>query len=211
MPFTENRFGKRRTVNINEDLAIELNNIANAQGKTLFSLMNEIGHAQVDAASRGYSLSDAINALSLLERMKKSRMVLVNQDLWYHASSESMKNTSNKFLKIVYSNASWYASGFIDSSSDDDFVKSMKKFLESLFWDCTESKFERKDQDHLEMKLVFVPEMPEEHTKVLLKVFEAIFNVHRYFITDATVRGGYIRAIFRKVSTPEIVRDEKLG
>ena len=186
---------------MNEDLAIELNKIANSQGKTLFSLMNEIAQSQIDAMGHGFSLSEAVEAKKLLERAKKSRIILVNQDLWYFASSQAMKNEMNKFLKTVYRNTAWYANGFIDDS-EEVFVSSVKKFVDSLFWDCTESSFEMKDEEHLEMKLVFVPEMPLDHTKVLLKVFEAIFNARQYFIVDSSVRNGYIRAIFRKIVTP---------
>lgn len=201
MPIAENKFGRRRTVNLNEDIAIELNKIANCQGKTLFSLMNEIAQSEIEAVTHGFSLSEAVDAKKLTERAKKSRMILVSQDLWYHASSEALKNEADKFFRTVYRNATWYADGFVDASADT-FVDSLKKFVDSFFWDCTESSFESKDDDSLEMKLVFVPEMPVEHTRVLLKVFEAIFNAHQYFVVESTVRGGYIRAIFRKVSTP---------
>lgn len=201
MPLAENKFGRRRTVNLSEDTAIQLNKIANSQGKTLFSLMNEIAQSEIDAVAHGFSLSEAVEAKKLTERAKKSRMVLVNQDLWYQASSEAMKNEADKFLKTVYRNATWYADGFVDTSTDT-LINSLERFIHSFFWDCTESFFDPKDKDNLEMKLVFVPEMPLEHTKVLLKVFEAIFNAHQYFVVESTVRGGYIRATLRKVSTP---------
>lgn len=201
MPLAENKFGRRRTVNISEDVAIELNRIANSQGKTLFSLMNEIGQSQIEAVNHGFSLSEAVEGKKLVERAKKSRMILVNQDIMYYASSEAVRNEPNKFLKMVYRNATWYGSGFIDAS-EENFIDSLRKFVEAYFWDCTEATFERKGEDHLELKLAFVPEMPVDHTKVLMKVFEAIFNANQYFVVDSTVRGGFIRSLFRKIPSP---------
>lgn len=81
MSSLDTKFGKRKTVNMNEDIALELNKLANSSGKTLYSLINEIGIYALEANRQGFSLEEALAANKLVRSARRSRMVLVNQDL----------------------------------------------------------------------------------------------------------------------------------
>src|SRR5580658_533881 len=96
------KFGRRKTVNMNEDIAQELNKLANIQGKTLYSLINELGVCALEANKNGFGLEEAVKAKKLVERAKRSRMMLVNQDLWYFASSQAMRMSSTKWVKKIH-------------------------------------------------------------------------------------------------------------
>src|SRR5882672_5940018 len=86
---------------MSEDIAQELNRLANLQRKTFFSLVNEIGLNALEANKNGFTLEDAVAAKKLMQRARKSRMVLVNQDLWYFASSQALKASKNRWLKQI--------------------------------------------------------------------------------------------------------------
>ena len=200
MSSLDTKFGKRKTVNMNEDIAQELNRLANVSGKTLYSLINELGICALEANKNGFSLEEAVKAKKLMERAKRSRMILVNQDLWYFASSQALRGSKDKWMKRIRDCAQWQANVFLTGSSDKEFVESVRNLLSDFFWDCGEARVEEtQGADSLSFRLAFVPEMPLEHTQGLFKAFEGMFNVHGYIATDSTVEPGFLTIVFKKV------------
>jgi hypothetical protein len=197
----DTKFGKRKTVNMNEDIAQELNKLANLQGRTLYSLINEIGIYALEANKQGFSLEDAVKAKKLMQSARRSRMVLVNQDLWYFASSEAMKASKSKWTKLIRDSSQWQANVFLTGSSDVEFIGSVRRLLADFFWDCGEATLEAGQRgEDLALRLAFVPEMPLEHTQGLFKAFEGMFNAHGYVATDSTVEPGFLTIVFKKVN-----------
>src|SRR5271154_1788637 len=117
MSVLDTRLGKRKTVNMNEEIAQELNKLANMSGKTLYSLINEIGIQALEAHRQGFGLEEAVAAKKLMQSATKSRMVLVNQDLWYFASSKAMNASKGRWLKLIRDSAQWQANVFLSGSS----------------------------------------------------------------------------------------------
>lgn len=194
------KFGRRKTVNMNEEVAQQLNRLANMQGKTLYSLINEIGMSALEANKQGFTLEEAVGAKKLVQSAKKSRMILVNQDIWYFASTQAMKVSRNKWLKLLRDSAQWQANVFLSGVSDAEFLASLRKFLADFFWDCSEVKLDEGPRgETLSLRLAFVPEMPIDHTQGLFKAFEGMFNIHGYVPVDSTVEPGFLAVSFRKV------------
>jgi hypothetical protein len=185
---------------MNENIAQELNKLANLQGKTLYSLINEIGISALDANRKGFSLDDALKAKKLLQSARRSRMVLVSQDMWYFASSEAMKASKSKWTKVIQDVAQWQANVFLASSSDAEFIDSVRRLLADFYWDCGDVRLEAGQHgEDLALRLAFVPEMPLEHTLGIFKAFEGMFNAHGYVATDSTVEPGFLTIAFKKL------------
>jgi hypothetical protein len=55
--------------------------MTNSLGKTLYSLINQVGQCALEAHTHGFDLEDAVTANQSVRSAKRSRMVLVNQDL----------------------------------------------------------------------------------------------------------------------------------
>jgi hypothetical protein len=197
----DTKLGKRKSVNMSEDIARELNRLANLQRKTFFSLVNEIGLFALEADKNGFTLEEAVTAKKLVQRAKRSRMLLVNQDLWYFASSQALKASKNKWLKMLRDCAQWQANVFLVGSSDADFIQSVRKLLADFFWDCGDTKFEEVDGgEGLSLRLAFVPEMPLGHTQGLFKTLEGMFNSHGYLVTESMVEPGFMDVAFKKMN-----------
>ena len=195
------RVGKRKTVNMNEDIAQELNKIANSSGKTLYSLANEIGMKALEANRCGFDLDEAVASKMLLQSAKKSRMILVNQDLWYFASTQAMRASKAKWLRLIRDSAQWQANVHLVGSSTGEFAASLKKLLTNFFWDCSEAKLVESDNgETLSLRLAFVPEMPLDHTEGLFKAFEAMFNAHHFVATTSAVEPGYLFVQFKRLN-----------
>jgi hypothetical protein len=184
---------------MSEEIAQELNKLANAQGRTLYSLINELGVAALEASKRGFTLDDAMQAKMIFERAKRARMLLVNQDLWYLASSEAARAIKAKWLKDVYATSQWQANVFLSGEGGKEFVESLRAHISDYFWDCGDAKLEEQADGSLWIRLVFVPETPLEHTKVLFKSFEGMLNAHGYIATDSTVEAGFLTGKFRRL------------
>jgi len=170
---------------MSEEVAQQLNRLANVQGKTLYSLVNEVGMQAIEANRLGFTLEEAVAAKKLVQSAKRSRMLLVNQELWYFASSQAMKRLpKDKWTKMIRNSAHWDASIFVTSgggtreSTEEQLVESVKRFVQDFFWDCSEIKLENEPGEGLTLRLAFVPEMPLEHTQGLFKLSEAMFNSH---------------------------------
>lgn len=189
-------------MNMNEDIAQELVTLANSQGKTLYSLINELGLAALEAHRQGFTLDEATRAKKVVERAKRSRKILVDQDLWYLASAIALKESRYKWLKAASDIARWQANVFLNGETDEDFLRSVREFVADFLWDCSELVMEKRGADGLLLKAVFVPEMPLEQTETLFKTFEVMFNSHGYVVTDSAVRQGFLTAQFKRVSTP---------
>ncbi len=204
----DSKFGKRKTVNMSEEVAQELNKLANLQGRTLYSLINEAGMQAIEAYRQGFGLEEAVAAKKLVRSARRSRMVLVNQDLWYFASSQAMRHSpKDKWTRMVRNSAQWDANIFVvgeDGSAEfteEKFVASVSRFVEDFFWDCSEIRLGKTESgDGLALRLAFVPEMPQEHTQGLFKLFEGLFNAHGYVATDSTVKPGFLRASFKRIN-----------
>jgi len=194
------RVGRRRTVNMNEEIAQELNKLANSEGKTLYSLINEMGSRAVEAKRRGFDLEGAVRAKQLLQTARKSRMVLVNQDLWYFASSLASRTSKNKWLKLVRNSAQWQSSVFLNGANESALVESLRNLIGDFFWDCTELRLEPgQSRQDLELTAIFVPEMPLDHTHVVFKALEVMLNVQGYVAIDSVVKPGYLNISFKKL------------
>ena len=203
----DGKLGKRKTINMNEDIAIELNRLANSTGKTLYSLTNTIGANALEAHNLGFNLEEAVACKKLLRSARNSRMVLVNQDMWYFASSLAMRTSKSAWLKMIRNTAQWQSNVHLSESDNTELVASVKRFLSDFVWDCSEAKFAVSNGgEAVAMKLAFVPEMPLEHTQGLFKAFEGMFNAHGYVATLSTVGPGYISAEFKHMAPTQSAR-----
>jgi hypothetical protein len=184
---------------MNEDIAQELNRVANSQGKTLYSLINEIGVDALEAHKHGFNLEDAVKAKKSAESARRSRMVLVNQDLWYFASSLAMKTSRSKWLRLIRESAQWQSNVFLTGASKAEFVESVRGLLADFYWDCSQVRIDESDNgEDLALTFAFVPEMPLEHTQGLFKAFEVMFNAHGYLVTDSLVEPGFLTVEFKR-------------
>jgi hypothetical protein len=86
----------------------------------------------------------------------------------------------------------------LSNLSDAEFVGSLRALLADFFWDCSELSLDEHG-DSLSMRLAFVPEMPLDHTRVLFKGFEAMFNSRGYVATGSDVGPGFLSTTFKKV------------
>ncbi len=194
---------KRRTVNMNEEIAEELNRVANTQGKTLYSLINELASVGIEAHRLGFSLKEAVENKNLLNRVRKARLLLVNQDLWYTASDIAYKKNKDEWLSQAYEKAKWYGRIFLDNSSEDTLVKSLGDVLHNLFWDCNEVSIQKESGDTVSMRVFFTPEMLLQHTTIVERMIEGLLNTSGYAILRHMVEPGYIALIFKRVPLPE--------
>ena len=183
-----------------EEIVEKLNAIANVQGKTLYGLLNELGLLALEAHASKIDLSEALKAKKLFDRAKRTRLILVNQDSWYLASSKSYKSSKTEWLEHIYKNAKWYADLSINQNSREEKLRSLEKFIDELFWDCTDMKMDQED-GNLRLKLAFVPEMSIEHTSVLFKQVEGVCNAIGYVVLDHTINPGVIMATFTELRT----------
>lgn len=193
---------------MNEEIAGELNRIANLQGKTFYSLINEIALAAIDAFNQGFLLREAVDAKSLLDKAKRSRLLLVNQDLWYLASDLAYRRNKDEWMSQVYEKAKWYGRAFLDITSKEALIESFEQVFKNLFWDCSELAIEQGEEETFSLRAYFVPEMPLQHTSVVLRTVEGMLNASGYAILKYTIEPGYLAFIFRRVPLPDEVSQQ---
>ncbi|MDG6979433.1 MAG: hypothetical protein JRN51_08425 [Nitrososphaerota archaeon] len=201
------RTGKRKTVNMGEGIAQELNRLANLEGKTLYSLINEMGAQALEANSLGFSLDDAIAAKRLVDGAKRSRMMIVNQDMWYFASALAMKASRRKWTKMVADTAQWQASVLLErngASGIKELLRSIRRFVEDFIWDCTEFRVDEVDESQgiFTIRLALVPETPLDTTRAVFKTLEVMVNQYGCVAVKSGMQPGFFTASFKRVESP---------
>ncbi|MDG7021635.1 MAG: hypothetical protein JRN23_06865 [Nitrososphaerota archaeon] len=201
------RTGKRKTVNMGEGIAQDLNRLANLEGKTLYSLINEMGAQALEAKSLGFGLDDAIAAKRLVDGAKRSRMVIVNQDMWYFASAQAMKASRRRWTKMVADTAQWQASVFLErngASGVKELLRSIRRFIEDFIWDCTEFRVEQVDESQgtFMIRMALVPETPLDTTQAVFKTLEVLVNQCGFVAVRSVMQPGFFTAAFKRVENP---------
>lgn len=194
---------KRRTVNMSEKIAEDLNSVANIQGKTAYSLINEAAKAAIEAFDNGFTIKEAFDAKLLIDKAKKNRLILVNQDLWYYSNNIIYNEKKSEWLKEVYEKGKWYGLVFLDNSSTDTFQKTLKELFQILFWDCNGFEIQENTDKTFILKAHFTPEMSLQHTEVVLNEIEGIINSIGYAIINYNIEKGYLRIILKHVPLPQ--------
>jgi len=188
---------------MSNDVAEELNQIANIQGKTLYSLINELTTFGIEAYRQGFSIKEAIEAKTFLNKAIKSRLLFVNQDMWYNASSIIYKKNKEEWLNQAYEKAKWYGKVFLGKIPENIFIEMFREALKKLFLDCNEIYIKKEEKDTYNLKAIFSPEMPLQHTFVIMRMIEGLLNSSGYAILKYTVEQGYISMMFRCLHLPE--------
>lgn len=189
-----------------EGIAQDLNRLANIEGKTLYSLINEIGAQALEAKALGFGLDQAISAKRLVESAKRSRMVLVNQDMWYFASAQAMKASQRRWMKMVADTAQWQASVFLEGGGDPgvkEMLQSVRRFVERFVWDSTEFTVEREDEakGFFSFRLALVPETPLDTTRAVFKTLEVMANQRGYVAVSSALQPGFFTASFKRLQS----------
>ncbi|MFQ6135311.1 MAG: hypothetical protein ACE5KU_05815, partial [Nitrososphaerales archaeon] len=78
-------------------------------------------------------------------------------------------------------------------------------------WDCNEAAIQREDDDTFTLRAFFTPEMPNQHTYVIMRMVEGLLNSSGYAILRYTVETGYLALIFKCVPLPEEQPDQSQG
>ncbi|MGD6933514.1 MAG: hypothetical protein ACQCN5_04835 [Candidatus Bathyarchaeia archaeon] len=132
---------KRKTFVAREDLLNRLNEIAKAQGSSLFELVNEIFQMAIDSDELSFSLKRVVEERKTLETAKGAGFVLGLESLWYEMADIAYKKDKRGAMKNWFDSGVWFATRYITNgvkSPLDDF----KNDLSSFTWNAPEFELE---------------------------------------------------------------------
>jgi len=123
--------------------------------------------------------------------------------MWYNASNIIYKKNKEEWLNQAYEKAKWYGKVFLSKIPEDTFIEMFRDALNKLFLDCNEISIEKEEKDTYNLIAIFSPEMPLQHTFVIMRMIEGMLNSLEYAIIKFTVEQGYISMMFRCLHPPE--------
>ncbi len=132
---------KRKTFVAREDLLNRLNEVAKAQGSSLFELVNEIFQMAIDSDELSFSLKRVVEERKTLETAKGAGFVLGLESLWYEMADIAYKKDKRGAMKNWFDSGVWFATRYATNgvqSPLDDF----KNDLSSFTWNAPEFELE---------------------------------------------------------------------
>lgn len=120
------------------DLAHRLMGIANRQGRTIYSLTNEIVEQAIEADRLNCSLKDIIEFYKLLRVEKESGSVIMRKDNLLYLIDKLYPVDKKTMWERWYRSGRWYGKYLQVKFLDGEQFGVLEKLLETCVWDSSE-------------------------------------------------------------------------
>ena len=181
---------KRKTLFAREDLVNRLLSIAKRQGRSLYSLVNEIFELVIRAEDLGVNIQTAFEERWILKNAQKDGFILVPEGLWYEMAEIAYQNSKDEALKKWFEAGVWLAKRYIEVETEEPF-EAFKRSLKAYNWNMVEIMINEEDQK-ISIRIIS-PRMPETYANLYSTFVEGALNTFGYKIAKKEVSFGNIR------------------
>ncbi len=181
---------KRKTFVAREDLLNRLADVAEAQGSSLFELVNDIFQMAIDSDELSFSLKQVVQERKILETAKGAGFVLGLESLWYEMADIAYKKDKRAALKHWFDSGVWFATRYATNGAKsplDDF----KNDLSAFTWNAPEFKLDLVG-DKASIKITS-PRFTEAYTFLFASFLLGAMGKFGYKPVEQQVSRGVIR------------------
>ena len=181
---------KRKTLFAREDLVNRLLSIAKRQGRSLYSLVNEIFELVIRAEDLGVNIQTAFEERWILKNAQKDGFILVPEGLWYEMAEIAYQNSKDEALKKWFEAGVWLAKRYIEVETEEPF-ETFKRSLKAYSWNVPEISVER-DEGRVSVRIIS-PRLTESYTTLYSMFIQGVLETFGYKVSEKTVSAGTIR------------------
>jgi hypothetical protein len=132
---------RRKTFVAREDLLNRLAALAEAQGSSMFELVNEIFQLAIDADELNFSLKRVVQERKTLEGAKGAGFILGLESLWYEMADIAYKKDKKAALKSWFDSGVWFATRYVTNGVKSP-LDQFKNDLSAFTWNAPEFELE---------------------------------------------------------------------
>lgn len=126
------------------------------------------------------TLPEIVEFYSLIQTMKKTGIALIPQIILNYSTKKLYQIEKENLMKNWYNSGLWYGK-FLQTKFENP-TESLKKFLETCFWEITEIEITKKEENNKLSLKVIAPNQPQENTEFLLEFIDGIMTSLDYKI-----------------------------
>ena len=178
------------------DLAHRLMGIANRQGRTVYSLTNEIVEQAIEADLLDCPLKDIVEFYRLLRVEKDSGSVIIRKDNLLYMIDKLYPREKKVLWDKWYRSGRWYGKYLQVKFLNGEQFGVLEKLLDACAWDSSEFRLQR-DGDNLVLNSVSLASSLE-YTELVARFLEGIVHSLGYETTNNDITRGLIVLEFKK-------------
>ncbi|XHH08697.1 MAG: hypothetical protein ACFCUE_14180 [Candidatus Bathyarchaeia archaeon] len=182
---------RRKTFVAREDLLNRLAEVAEAQGSSMFELVNELFQLAIDSDELRFSLKRVVEERKTLETAKGAGFILGLESLWYEMADTAYKKDKRNALKNWFDSGIWFATRYITNGLKSPPLDQFKNDLSAFTWNAPEFELEMLG-DKASVK-VTSPRFTEAYTFLFASFLLGAMEKFGYQPVEQQVSRGVIR------------------
>ena len=185
----------RKTFAASEALLNQLSMIAESNGLSLYSLINQVFTLAIRAEELNVNLEKTVDEYDVLEKAKDSGFILVPEGLWCEVVEEIYLRDESWASRKGFEAGEWLAKRCASKSLQDPLGVFLFN-LEKSLWNIPEFNVKR-DEKTVFVRL-FSPRLSKFHATLIGSILEGALHAFGYAATDRDFSAGAVRFLAEK-------------
>lgn len=174
----------RKLILVRSDLLQRALSITAKEGRTLFSLTNEIFEQAIEAHDLRVTLAESLEFYNMMRTGKSLGFLAIPSDIFNHMAQRLYAMEGEELLNIWYEHGLWNGNYLATRFHDKNPLGVMQSFMKASLWNLDEFFVNTTKEGGVEVKC-FSSNLNLECVKMLAKFLHGVFNSLGY-----TVKGN---------------------
>jgi len=188
---------ERRLMAVRGDLVEKVIWVANRNGKTVYSFVNEVMEQALEAEEMGRSLKEIVELYKLLEIEKKSGAVLMTRERLSFLIEKLYPLEKEALLEKWYDSGQWYGKYLLLRFGEGEPVEMLEKLLHVYAWDAGEI-YVSTEGGSVHLRCVAPSHSHEGETELFSRYLEGVMNSLGYNLKRRDLSKGLVLLDFEK-------------
>jgi hypothetical protein len=195
----------KRLILVRNDLIEKATEITAKEGRTLFSLTNEVFERAIEAHDMRASLADAVESCKMIRTAKTLHCVFVPADVFNFMAKKLYENEREELLEKMYESGIWNGSFLSLKSRCESETETLKMFMKMFLLGSDEFLI-NVDKEKVEVKCFF-PDLNLEGVEIIARLLHGFFGSLGYRVEEnKCIRGIIVMQLSRAPPEKEAKR-----
>jgi len=172
-------------------LVQEIIKVANKNGKTVYSFINEILELVLEAEKMGVPLKEIIEYYKLADIERKSGGITTRKDIMNYLISKVYPAEKDEMLKKWYESGLWYGTYLLIKFEKEKSIEMLQKLFRTLAWGISDITISA-EEDRLHLRCTAPEHQTVEETELFSKFLEGAIHSLGYETTKRKILKGLI-------------------
>ena len=188
---------ERRLMAVRGDLVEKVIRVANKNGRTVYSFVNEVMEQALEAEEMGRSLKEIVELYKLIEIEKKSGAVLTTRERLSFLIEKLYPLEKEALLEKWYDSGQWYGKYLLLRFGEGKPVEMLEKLLQLYAWDVGEILMS-KESGSVHLRCVAPNHSRKAETELFSRYLEGVMDSLGYHLKKRDLSKGLVLLDFEK-------------